>query len=133
MNLALFHFIRPYWLLALIPLAVITALILRHKLQRGNWVNVCDEALLPYILQEKPVKQNRIPFISMNVIASLLTIIALAGPTWERVPSPAFRNDSGLVIALDLSKSMEAGDIKPSRLIRARYKIEDILKQRKDG
>lgn len=133
MNLALFHFIRPYWLLAFIPLAIITVLIVKHKLQRGNWVNVCDEELLPYILQEKPVKQNRIPLVSLNVIAAVFTIIALAGPTWERVPSPAFRNDSGLVIALDLSKSMEAADIKPSRLIRARYKIEDILKQRKDG
>jgi Ca-activated chloride channel family protein len=96
-------------------------------------VNVCDEALLPYILQQNPVQQSRLPVIGLNVIASVLTIIALAGPTWQRVPSPAFRNDSGLVIALDLSRSMEAGDIKPSRLIRARYKIDDILKQRKDG
>lgn len=132
MNLTLFHFIRPYWLFAFIPLVIITGLILRRKLQRGNWVNVCDEELLPYILQQKPVTQSRLP-ISINVISSILTIIALAGPTWERVPSPAFRNDSGLVIALDLSRSMEAGDIKPSRLIRARYKIEDILKQREDG
>ncbi len=133
MNLALFHFIRPYWLLAFIPLFIITALILKHKLQRGNWVNVCDAELLPYILQEKSVKQSRFPIISINVIASVLTILALAGPTWERVPSPAFRNDSGLVIALNLSQTMEAGDIKPTRLIRARYKIADILKQRKDG
>jgi Ca-activated chloride channel family protein len=133
MNLALFHFIRPYWLLALIPLVIITVLIVKHKLQRGNWVNVCDEALLPYILQETPSQKSKIPLISLNVIATVLTIIALAGPTWERVPSPAFRNDSGLVIALDLSKSMEASDIKPSRLVRARYKIADILKQRKDG
>jgi Ca-activated chloride channel family protein len=132
MSLALFHFIRPYWLLALIPWLVIFTLLLKHKLQRGSWINVCDEALLPYILQEKPVKTSRLPLIGIST-ASLLAIFALAGPTWERVPAPAFRNDSGLVIALDLSRSMEAGDIKPSRLIRARYKIEDILKQRKDG
>jgi Ca-activated chloride channel family protein len=49
------------------------------------------------------------------------------------MPSPVFRNESALVIALDLSLSMDAEDIKPSRLIRARYKIADILKQRKDG
>jgi Ca-activated chloride channel homolog len=133
MNLALFHFIRPYWLLAFIPLTVLTVLILRHKLQRGNWANVCDAQLLPYILQQKPVNQSRFPIISINVIAAVLTILTLAGPTWERVPSPAFRNDSGLVIALDLSRSMKAGDIKPSRLERARFKIRDILNQRKDG
>jgi Ca-activated chloride channel family protein len=132
MNLALFHFIRPYWLLALIPLLIITRLLFKHKLQSGNWINVCDEALLPYILQKKPIKQSRLSLVGLS-LASLLTIFSLAGPTWERIPSPAFRNDSGLVIALDLSRSMEAADIKPSRLIRARYKIEDILKARKDG
>jgi Ca-activated chloride channel family protein len=59
--------------------------------------------------------------------------LALAGPAWERLPGPAFRNDSALIIALDLSKSMDATDLKPSRISRARYKISDILKQRKDG
>jgi Ca-activated chloride channel family protein len=57
----------------------------------------------------------------------------LAGPTWERLPAPVFRNDAALVIALDLSRSMDATDIKPSRLSRAHFKIADILKQRKDG
>ncbi|MDP1774399.1 MAG: VWA domain-containing protein [Methylobacter sp.] len=132
MNLAEFHFIRPYWLLAVLPYIVILALILRNKLAQGNWSAVCDAALLPYLLQEKPVNQSRWP-ITAGAIASLLVIIALAGPTWERLPSPVFRNDSALVIALDLSRSMDAADIKPSRLIMARYKIADILKQRKDG
>jgi len=93
---------------------------------------VCDAELLPYLLQEKAVNQSRWP-ITTGAIAALLVIIALAGPTWQRLPSPVFRNESALVIALDLSRSMDAEDIKPSRLIRARYKIADILKQRKDG
>jgi Ca-activated chloride channel family protein len=132
MNLADFHFIRPYWLLAVIPYMAILALMLRHKLNHGNWGAVCDAALLPFILQEKPVKQSRWQ-LTTGALAALLAIIALAGPTWERMPSPVFRNDSALVIALDLSRSMDAEDIKPSRLIRARYKIADILKRRKDG
>lgn len=132
MNLAEFHFIRPYWLLAVIPYLVILALMLRNKLSQGNWSAVCDAELLPYILQEKAVNQSRWP-LTAGAIAALLVIIALAGPTWKRLPSPVFRNDSAVVIALDLSRSMDAADIKPSRLIRARYKIADILKQRKDG
>lgn len=127
-----FHFIRPYWLLALIPCLTLAILLLKHTLQRGNWVNVCDAALLPYILQQKPVKQSKVILISTS-IAAILAIFALAGPTWERLPVPVFRNDSGLVIVLDLSRSMLANDIKPNRLSRARYKIADILKQRKDG
>ncbi|MDO9267701.1 MAG: VWA domain-containing protein [Methylobacter sp.] len=132
MNITEFHFIRPYWLLAAIPYVVILALMFRNKLAHGNWSAVCDAALLPYLLQEKPVNQSRWP-ITAGAIAALLVIIALAGPTWERLPSPVFRNDSALIIALDLSRSMDAADIKPSRLIMARYKIADILKQRKDG
>jgi Ca-activated chloride channel family protein len=132
MNLAEFHFIRPYWLLAIIPYLVIVVLMLRNKLSQGNWSAVCDEELLPYLLQEKAVNQSRWP-LTTGAVAALLVITALAGPTWQRVPSPVFRNESALVIALDLSRSMDAEDIKPSRLIRTRYKIADILKQRKDG
>jgi len=132
MNLAEFHFIRPYWLLTCLPYLAILVLMLRNKLSRGNWSAVCDAALLPYLLQEKPVKLSRWP-LATGAIAALLVIIALAGPTWQRLPSPVFRNDSALIIALDLSRSMDAADIKPSRLIMARYKITDILKQRKDG
>ncbi|WP_340120973.1 VWA domain-containing protein [Methylobacter svalbardensis] len=132
MNLVEFHFIRPYWLLAGLPFLAIVVLMLRNKLAQGNWSVVCDAALLPYLLQEKPVNQSRWP-LTAGAVAALLVIIALAGPTWERLPSPVFRNDSALVIVLDLSRSMDAADIKPSRLIMARYKIADMLKQRKDG
>ena len=132
MNLAEFHFIRPFWLLAIIPAIIMMVFLLKNKLNQGNWNAVCDEALLPFILQEKPAGKSRW-VLSTGALASLLTIIALAGPTWERLPSPVFRNDAALVIVLDLSKSMDATDVKPSRLSRARYKIADILKQRKDG
>jgi Ca-activated chloride channel homolog len=132
MNLAEFHFIRPYWLLAFMPYVVVLASLLRSKLNQGVWASVCDAALLPYLLQDKAVAQSRWP-LATGAVAALLAIIALAGPTWERLPTPVFRNDSALVIILDLSQSMDATDIKPSRLVMARYKIADILKQRKDG
>jgi Ca-activated chloride channel family protein len=38
-----------------------------------------------------------------------------------------------MVIVLDLSWAMEANDVKPNRLERARFKIDDLLKARKDG
>ncbi|PKM11387.1 MAG: hypothetical protein CVV13_09350 [Gammaproteobacteria bacterium HGW-Gammaproteobacteria-3] len=132
MNLHDLHFIRPYWCWALLPWLIILLWLIRHKLSQGNWSKVCDEALLPYILQQKNARLAKMPLI-VGALASLLAIIALAGPTWERLPLPVFRNDSALVIALDLSLSMNAADVKPRRLIRARYKIADILKQRSDG
>jgi len=133
MSVDAFHFLRPYWFIALLPLALCIWFVAKNKLARGNWSEVCDDALLPHILQDnnQPMR-HRWRSITVS-IASLLAIIALAGPTWEQLPSPVFRNDAALVIALDLSRSMNATDIKPSRLIRARYKLADILQQRKDG
>lgn len=132
MNLADLHFLRPGWLLALLPAAAVLWLLWRNRLAGGSWSRICDAELLPYLLenQASPKQRNR---LIGTWLATLLCIVALAGPTWQRLPSPAFRNDSALVIALDLSKSMNAADSKPSRLAKARYKIADLLKQRKDG
>ncbi len=133
LNIAEFHFIRPYWLLALIPAIALFFLLLKNKLNQGNWSKVCDSELLPYILQQKPAHKKRRWSLLAGALSSLLVIFALAGPTWEKLPSPIFRNDAALVIALDLSSSMDASDIKPSRLAKAKFKISDILKQRRDG
>lgn len=128
-----FHFIRPWCLLALLPAALLLFWLARRRYRQGDWAKVCDAELLPYILQDIPGKSGGGNGMLAAGLAALTAILALAGPTWQRLPSPAFRNDSALVIALDLSKSMDAADIKPSRIGRARYKISDILRQRKDG
>ena len=132
MNWTDFHFIRPYWLMVLIPFLTLLIFLVRRRLGQGNWAAVCDTELLPYLLQDKAIKQSRWPLLS-GAIGAVLAIVAMAGPTWQRLPTPVFRNESALVIALDLSSSMNAADLKPSRLTLARYKIADILKQRKDG
>ncbi len=127
-----FHFIRPYFLLALIPLLIIIWLLLRHRLAGGNWTAVCDPQLLPHILVGAAGKTWHYATILIG-LCGLLAILALAGPAWERVPQPLFRSDSALVIALDLSRSMDATDVDPSRLERAHYKITDLLRLRGEG
>ncbi|MCW9013729.1 MAG: VWA domain-containing protein [Gammaproteobacteria bacterium] len=127
-----FHFIRPSWLLALLPLLLLTWLLLRKKLFSRSWQSVIDPALLPHLLIGKPGKNSRLP-VMLFFIGGILAVIALAGPAWEKRPQPVFKKQSALVIALDLSLSMDATDIKPSRLARARHKISDILKFRKEG
>jgi Ca-activated chloride channel family protein len=127
-----FHFLRPMWLLALIPFLVILWMLARRKLGGGNWASVCDPGLLPHILMHTSGRSRRWPVIVLS-LAGLLCILALAGPTWQRLPQPVYRDQSALIIALDLSRSMDATDISPSRLTRAKYKVEDILKQRRTG
>ena len=129
-----FHFLRPLWLLALPAVALLIIGLLRAKYSSRGWKAVCDAQLLPFVLvsrQRRAQRRSSAPWL-LGLTGSML-VIALAGPTWERLPQPVFRDQSALVIALDLSRSMDAGDLKPSRLIRARHKITDILRTRQTG
>lgn len=127
-----FHFLRPWWLLAIFPLIGLVWTLARRRASAGDWADYCDAALLPHILINTDSRQSRQP-LWLAGATGLLAIFALAGPAWERLPSPVFRNLSAMVIVLDLSWAMEATDVKPNRLERARYKIDDLLRSRKDG
>ncbi len=127
-----FHFLRPWWFLVLIPLILFVWRMTTHVLNPKNWTGIIDEALLPYVLVDRDVGLRSWPKWLLGFVG-LLSITALAGPVWEQLPQPVYRNESALVIALDLSRSMDAADLKPSRLTRARFKIADLLRQRKEG
>ena len=131
-ELAEFHFLRPAWLALSLPLAFLLWRLLRRGEAAGVWQSVCDEALLPYLLVQR--RAGRSPLnLGLFAVSGITAIIALAGPTWERLPTPVFRDESALVLLLDLSRSMDAADISPSRLERAKFKITDILRQRREG
>ena len=127
-----FHFLRPLWFLALFPLLAVIWLLWHQTINSKAWRAVCDPELLPYLLVGEQGARQRWPLLAIG-LAGLLGITAMAGPVWEQREQPLFREQSALVLALDLSRSMDATDIKPSRLARARYKISDILKQRREG
>ncbi len=127
-----FHFLRPVWLLALVPLAVLLWYWIKGRRMSRSWQAVVDPALLPHLLTGQVQSRRLWPLLMMS-LGGMLAIIALAGPVWEELPQPVFKQQSALVIALDLSRSMDANDIKPTRLTRARHKITDILAQRREG
>ncbi len=127
-----FHWLRPLWLL-LIPLSVLLVIGLwRQHQRRGNWQQIIDPKLLPYLLEGKMQRQQKWPLFAL-LAALTLAALAIAGPTWEKIPQPIHKTESALVVMLDLSPSMLAEDLKPSRLIRARLKLTDLLKQRQEG
>ena len=127
-----FHFLRPTWFLAILPLAIVLWLLWRRVGSRQAWRAGCDPELLPYLLVDEQGAMRRWPLLLIGV-AGLLSILALAGPAWEKREQPVFREQSALVLALDLSRSMDAADIKPSRLTRARHKVLHMLQQRREG
>ena len=124
-----FHFLRAGWIL-LIPISILLIFFFKRRmLTIGNWEKLIDKRLLPYVMSRRQLSDNQYKWWLISLI-SVLSIIALAGPTWERIEQPSFRTDQSLVIALDLSRSMNAQDITPNRLTRAKLKILDILERR---
>lgn len=131
-DLELFHFLRPQWFIAVLPLALLIWFLFFRKGAQSNWETVVDEPLLPHVLIRGAPGTRRTALL-LSATGGLLGIIALAGPVWEKLPQPVFTTRDALVIALDLTRSMDANDVSPSRLERARYKISDVLDQRREG
>jgi Ca-activated chloride channel family protein len=127
-----FHFLRPEWLWALPVVIGITWTLARRRLAPGSWQSVVDPALVPYVLSTGQVKGLSYRWWLM-LLGGILAVLSLAGPSWNRVEQPVFRSEQAMVIALDLSRSMDAQDLVPSRLTRARLKILDILERRASG
>ena len=125
-----FHFLRPWWLLALV-----LPLILMFKFSHGgqslsSWVKVCDKKLLNFLLIKGSSKQRR--FVSvLAFIGSIAAILALAGPSWNKIEIPSLAPQNPVMLVLDLSSDISKNDITPNRLARAKFKITDLLEQLK--
>ena len=133
-NLDAFHFLRPWWFAALIPALLLLVLYQWRKRSAGNWEQIINPALLPYLMQGEETNSRRSGWLLTGLgIVWLISCISLAGPTWQQLPQPVHKQDSALVLVFDLSPSMLVADVTPSRLIRARYKLIDILKNRQEG
>lgn len=130
--IAQFHWLRPWWLLALLPVLLLALVLWRQRRAAKQWQAIVAPELLPFLLDGKSVRHSPWQFWLL-ASAWILAVLALAGPTWEKRSLPVHQNQNALVLVLDLSPSMLTEDIKPSRLIRARLKITDILRERRDG
>ena len=125
-----FHFLRPWWLLALL-----LPLILMFKFSHGgqslsSWVKVCDKKLLNFLLIKGSSKQRR--FVSiLAFVGSVAAILALAGPSWNKIEIPSLAPQNPIMLVLDLSSDISKTDISPNRLARAKFKITDLLEQLK--
>jgi Ca-activated chloride channel family protein len=122
-----FHFLRPWWFIAIIPAVLLLVFGLRKvQSSHNSWAKYCDAHLLPHLLSGEELSlKNYLPYLLFSLW--LIAIFALAGPTWSMYGQPVYQKNIARVIALDVSQSMTAKDIAPSRLDRAKYKALDIL------
>ena len=126
------HFLHPLCLVALPPLWALAAWFARRRGRDGAWPRLVDAELLPLLRLGGSAGGGRSPW---PLIASVwtLAVIALAGPSWQRQSTAAYRLPAAWVIALQLSPSMEASDLPPSRIARARFAVDDLLSAAHDA
>ncbi|HEV7337797.1 MAG TPA: VWA domain-containing protein [Bosea sp. (in: a-proteobacteria)] len=127
--LAPFHFERPLWLLALIPAAALWLLTHRSADMLVRWRRVIDPALLPHLVDGETRPAIASP-VNALALAWLLVTIAVAGPAWQREPSPFAQAKPPVAIVLKVTPSMLTQDLAPTRLDRARQKLADTLAAR---
>ena len=124
--------LRPEALWLILTVLPATWLVMKKARATGDWSRVIDAELLPHLLKDGVTKQARRNHWLVPVGLSI-AILGIAGPSFEKIDVPVFQRADALVIVLDLSASMSAADIQPSRVQRARQKIMDILSRRTEG
>ena len=121
-----FHFLRPEWFIALAPLMLLVFLIRKTTAKQSGWQSVIPSHLYQYMVIGKN-EMGAKPPMWMLALVWIISVIALAGPTWERLPQPVYQLKMGHVIVIDMSLSMRATDMTPDRLTRAKYKAIDLV------
>ena len=127
-----FHFLRPLWLIALPLLWILVYWLARRHQSDGDWSSFIDVELLPALRLDAASVAGMRPWPLLALLWSL-AVLALAGPSWERDLSDAYRAPADWVFVLDLSPSMAATDVAPNRITRARYALDDLLGAAKDA
>ncbi len=123
----MFRFADPQylWLLSLIPILVIIHII--YLIKRRNRLRKFGDTELVRMLTPKASKYRPTVKFLLTLIALVLIIIMLARPQTGATISKDKRQGIEVVIALDISNSMLAEDVKPSRLERSKMLIENLI------
>lgn len=131
MNELLPHLLRPWWL-AIVPLLAWLLWRLWHRqLQVGRWQRLLPEAFHAALLTRGRLRHSRLPWLALG-LAWLLAVIALLGPSWQRFEQPSIKRSDPLVVLLEVTPSMLAADVAPTRLEQAKRKLLDLLERRQD-
>lgn len=136
-----FHFIRPLWLFALLGLFPMLWLLKKHRFYQSPWQQFLPSHLSTVLVEgaknsNKNLTNSNLAsntFLIKPLLIGLFTIVALAGPAWQKLPQPVYQTERGSVLIMDMSYSMYATDVKPNRLTRARFKAIDLLKKINEG
>jgi Ca-activated chloride channel family protein len=127
------HWQRPFWLLLLPLLGIMLWQLWHRKKRSGRW-----QALLPTAFQAALLttsssgRGSRLHWVALG-LAWLLALLALLGPSWQRIEQQNPKPADPLVVMLELTPEMLASDASPNRLAQAKRKLLDLLEARQDA
>jgi len=124
-----FRFLRPIWLVTLPGLFACGWWVRRREANTHLGEGVIASHLLGPLTVDRR-RPRRFRPSDLIIATAMLCAIAAAGPAWRRVIPPFFAETAPVVIALEVSSSMLASDVAPSRLERAKQKILDLIELR---
>ncbi len=127
-----FHWLRPEYFWLLLPTVLIWGLFAKLRRPQSAW----QHWIAPHLQKELltvPALQQQKPVLWLLLLIWLISLIALAGPSWQRLPQPVFQLKKATVILMDMSMSMRATDLSPDRFTQARFKALDYIDGIKEG
>jgi Ca-activated chloride channel family protein len=103
-----------------------------HRRQSGRWQLLLPAAFHQVLLKGGSGRSSKLPWLALG-LAWLLAVLALLGPSWQRVEQSNQKPAAPLVVLLELTPQMLATDGRPNRLEQARRKLLDLLEARRDA
>ena len=127
-----FQFLRPGWLVLIIPGCWLVFRLHQRWKKRTDWSGVVEPHLLELLLVEaRGIRRTWIPW--MLSLMLILVLTAMAGPVLEKRSVPVLKKNLAKVLVLDVSHSMLAEDLRPNRIERAKFKLRDLLNRIDEG
>lgn len=120
-----FAYIHILWLLTLIPLLVVGYILLTRR-KRRQLASFGDPELVATLMPERSTTRSVIKFAFL-LLALVLLIFAAARPQFGQKEQTVKRQGIEVMVALDISNSMLAEDVAPSRLDRAKQMLSKLI------
>ncbi|WP_077041566.1 VWA domain-containing protein [Rhodococcus sp. MTM3W5.2] len=116
-------FASPLWLAFLVVVAALAvAYVLVQRTRHKHLLRFSNLELLEKVAPSRPGRYRHVP-TALVLCGLLLLTVALAGPTSEkRVP----RNRATVIMVIDVSLSMKATDVEPTRFDAAKAAAKDF-------
>lgn len=126
------HFLRPEYLLMLLPAWTLVWWLLRQQSDEKKWQKVIEPKLLKHLLVQPEQNHSKIAAPWHLVVVLSLLVVSVSGPSWKLKSSPFAKDDTKIALLVSVKKSMLGTDILPNRLERATIKTTDLLQTRPD-